>query len=213
VQYAKNQKIWLRRPDKLAADVTGDLEELRFRYDGKQASIYNPRTKSWGAVDAPAAVPETLDMLAQKYGVIMPLEDLTFPDPYATLTENVRSGQYIGEGFVFDTKCDHLAFRQGTVDWQMWIDQGDKPLPRKVVITFKDQPGFPEYTAFLSDWNLSPKVDDQTFATAAPAGAKKVEFAAPPTSAAPGTGGTGGAGEAGGTGGAAQPTSGSGGAR
>src|SRR5688572_26069179 len=30
VQYAKNQKVVLRRPDKLSVDVTGDLEDLQF---------------------------------------------------------------------------------------------------------------------------------------------------------------------------------------
>src|SRR4051812_8370448 len=54
VQYAKNQKVKLRRPDKLAVDVTGDIEDLKFRYDGKQAMLYNPRTNSWGKTPAPA---------------------------------------------------------------------------------------------------------------------------------------------------------------
>src|SRR5436190_23137236 len=58
IQYAKNQKVQLRRPDKLAVDVTGDVEDLRFRYGGKQVLLYNPRTNSWGAADAPATIEE-----------------------------------------------------------------------------------------------------------------------------------------------------------
>ncbi len=177
IQYAKNQRVQLRRPDKLAADVAGDVEDLQFRYDGKTVTLYNPRTNSWGAADAPATIENTLDMLAQKYGMVMPLADLAFPDPYKCLIENVRSGQYIGVGYVFETKCHHLAFRQATIDWQIWIEDGDKPLPRKFVITFKESPAHPQYTALLSDWNLSAELADATFTFTPPAAAKKIEFA------------------------------------
>ena len=36
LQFAKNQKVRLQRPDKLSVDVTGDVEDLQFRYDGKR---------------------------------------------------------------------------------------------------------------------------------------------------------------------------------
>jgi hypothetical protein len=133
---------------------------------------------------APPTVEAMLDMLALKYGIVLPLADLAFPDPYKVLIENVRRGEYIGMGYVFDTKCHHLAFRQSAVDWQIWIEDGQRALPRKVVITFKDQPAHPQYTAFLSDWKLSAQADDAAAAAGAadaftlkpPAGAKKVDF-------------------------------------
>ena len=186
IQYARNQKVQLRRPDKLAADVSGDIDDLQFRYDGRQVALYNPRTNSWGTAEAAPTIEATLDMLAVKYGMVMPLADLAFSDPYKCLTENVRRGEYIGLGYVFQTKCHHLAFRQSAVDWQIWIEEGDKPLPRKVVITFKDSPAHLQYTAFISDWNLSAGTNDQTFKLAPPADAKKVEFS-PSTQPAAGT--------------------------
>ena len=176
LQYARNQKVQLRRPDKLVADVVGDKEDLQFRYDGKTVTLYNPRNNSWGSTDAPASIDQTLDMLAQKYGMAIALADLVFADPYKCLIENVRTGQYLGTGYVLDTKCHHLAFRQAAVDWQIWIEDGDKPLPRKVVITFKESPAHPQYTAFLSNWNLSAELPDSAFTFTPPADSKKVEF-------------------------------------
>jgi hypothetical protein len=186
IQYAKNQKVRLRRPDKLACDVAGDTDDLQFRYDGSTVTLYNPRTNSWGSVDAPATIDRALDDLAQRFGVAIPLADLVFPDPYQVLIENVRSGQYIGDGYVMDTPCHHLAFRQAAVDWQIWIEHGPQPLPRKIVITFKELPAHPQYTAFLSDWNLKATLDDDMFRFHPPAGAKQVEFA-PPMPATPTT--------------------------
>jgi hypothetical protein len=109
--------------------------------------------------------------------MVIPLADLTFADPYKCLVENVRRGQYVGTGYVFGTKCHHLAFRQPNVDWQIWVTDGEKPLPRKVVITFKDSPAHPQFTAFVSDWDLSARADDAAFTLKPPADAKKVEFA------------------------------------
>src|SRR4051812_35456813 len=178
LQYAKNQKVLLRRPDRLAVDVTGDVEDLKFRYDGKRVTLYNPRTSSWGtAADMPSTIDDTLDTLADKYGMALPLADLAFADPYKSLTEHVRSSQYLGIGYVFDVRCHHLAFRQEAIDWQIWIEEGDNPLPRKIVLTFKESPGHPQYTAFLSNWNLTAESPDSAFAFTAPAGAKQVEFA------------------------------------
>ena len=34
------------------------------------------------------------------------------------------------------------------MDWQIWIEQGEKALPRKLVITYKDSPGYPQFTVF-----------------------------------------------------------------
>lgn len=191
VQYAKNQKVLLRRPDRLAVDVSGDVEDLQFRYDGKRVSLYNPKTNSWGAADVPASIDETLDTLAGKYGMALPLADLVFADPYKTLAENVRSGQYLGVGYVFETKCHHLAFRQAAIDWQIWVEEGNKPVPRKIVITFKESPGHPQYTAFLSNWNLGAEAAEKAFAFTPPAGAKQVEFA--PTTQPAASGSAGGA--------------------
>jgi hypothetical protein len=183
-QYAKNHKVILRRPDRLAADVVSDGGDLQLRYDGKTVTLYNPGSHSWGSIDAPKTIHETLDMLAEKYGMEIPLADLVFPDPYQVLMEHVRSAEYLGLGYVFDTKCHHLVFRGPSVDWEIWIQQGDQPLPLKMVLASTDVPGHPEFTAFLSNWNLSPDTPDSAFVFTPPPGAKQVEFAPPQVPAA-----------------------------
>ena len=52
-------------------------------------------------------------------------------------------------------RCHHLAFAQEHVDWQVWIEDGAQPLVRKFVITYKDEPGAPQYTAIFFDWKLN----------------------------------------------------------
>src|SRR5215213_1429083 len=38
VQYARNQTVAVRRPDKIRASVKGDTDDLEFVYDGKQVA-------------------------------------------------------------------------------------------------------------------------------------------------------------------------------
>jgi hypothetical protein len=154
-----------------------------FYYDGKTATVFNHKNNAYGTAEAKDTIDATFDLLAEKFGMVLPLADLLFADAYKTLTADVRTGQYLGTGYVFDTKCHHLAFRQEAVDWQIWIeDNSQSPLPRKVVITYKETPAQLQYTAFLNDWKSEVELPDAKFSFSPPAGAKKVEFARPPAS-------------------------------
>jgi hypothetical protein len=179
VQFARNLKLAVRRPDGVAATVVGDREDLAFIYDGKNVTLHNRGSNAYGSTPAARTIDETFDMLAEKFGMTLPMSDLLFSNPYTALIGRVRSGRYLGTGYVFETKCHHLAFRQEVVDWELWIEDGPKPLPRKLVITYKEMPGHPQYTAYLSNWNLSADVPDSRFTFAPPQGAKKVDFTEP----------------------------------
>ena len=71
---------------------------------------------------------------------------------------------------------DHVALRKPDVDIQLWITHGDKPLIRRVVVTYRDAPGQPQFRADLSDWNFSPDASDARFAFHAPKDAEKIPF-------------------------------------
>jgi hypothetical protein len=90
--------------------------------------------------------------------------------------ENVESGVYVGENHVGTAKCHHLALRQRLLDWQIWIEAGDKPLPRKFVITFKRQVDEPQFMALLHRWDVNPELNDSLFEFQAPPGVQKVDF-------------------------------------
>ena len=79
--------------------------------------------------EAQDTIDATLDEIHEQFGYTPPLSDVLFADPYHALTEHVESGTYVGRNSVGDTKCHHLAFRQKGIDWQIWIAEGDKPLP------------------------------------------------------------------------------------
>lgn len=179
VDIARNQKVVVRRPDRLAADVVADEGDTAFTFDGSTVTLLNLHDNVYGQASIKGNLDMLFDTLATKYGMTLPLVDLVLADPAKAMLSRVQSSADLGLGWVFDTRCRHLAFRQGDIDWEIWIQAGADPLPRKLVITYKDVPGVPQYIAYLSDWNLKADVPDARFTFKPPAGVKEIEFAAP----------------------------------
>ena len=105
----------------------------------------------------------------------MPGADLILSNVYDALSEGVLEAKHIGRGVIDGHECEHLAFRNNEVDWQIWVQLGDRPIPRKYVITSKAVAGAPQYTLLIKDWKAGG-VPDDAFAFSPPADAKKVDF-------------------------------------
>ncbi|MEJ2086552.1 MAG: DUF2092 domain-containing protein, partial [Acidobacteriota bacterium] len=102
--------------------------------------------------------------------------DMVFTNAYELLMAPVTSGGVVGKSIVGGVRCDHLAFRTPLVDWQIWIADGDEPLPYKYVLTTMDDPALPQYLVLMSDWNVDPKFDETLFEISAPEGAQEIDF-------------------------------------
>ena len=72
--------------------------------------------------------------------------------------------------------CDHVAYSSSNIDLQLWLDRSGKPVPRKIVINYRTEPGSPEYMAVLSDWKFPKQISDSHFVPQLPKGAKRIEF-------------------------------------
>jgi hypothetical protein len=179
IQFTNLRRVAVQRPARLAADATGDTLNRAVWYDGKTLTALDKDDNTYLTVDVPANIDLVLDKLAIEYGVVVPLSDLLYADPYATLMEGVVYGEYLGIHQAAGVPCHHLAFSQETIDWQIWIEAGDQPLPRKLLITYAEEPGAPQYAATIRRWSLQPKFDDTLFHFEAPEGATSLGALAP----------------------------------
>jgi hypothetical protein len=175
VQLTNVRRIAVERPGRFAADATGDTLNRAAWYDGRTLSVLNKEQNLYLSVEMPNTIDAVLDKVAEDYGIVVPLSDLLYSDPYATLMEGVLYGDYLGLHQVAGVLCHHLAFSQDEIDWQLWIDAGDKPLPRKLVITYLGEAGAPQYTAVIKRWSLEPKFPEGLFRFETPEGAKRIE--------------------------------------
>ena len=106
----------------------------------------------------------------------MPLSDLFRWGTPGWSAEGITAARDLGPSDVLGTTCQHYAFRQDDIDWQIWIQKGDNALPRKLVITTKTDEARPQTSAVYT-WNLAPSFNDATFTFDPPAGAGKVVLA------------------------------------
>ena len=176
IQFDHTAKVSVERPNKLRAERTGDLVDQVFYYDGKSLTLHNPDGNYYATIAAPGTLEELLDFARDKLDVVAPAGDLLYKNAYDILMQEVTSGFVVGKGVVDGVRCDHLAFRAPHVDWQIWIEEGKRPLMRKLVITTRDKFNAPQFTVVTKNWNLKPKFSARTFGFTPPRGVQKVEF-------------------------------------
>ncbi|WP_081488995.1 DUF2092 domain-containing protein [Cupriavidus basilensis] len=128
VQFEGSVDYRVRRPNALRADIHSDRVQRSFYFDGKTLTQYAPRMHFYGIVNAPPTIAELFGVLSEKYGVDLPLTDLFYWGTNQERVDEVKSAAYIGPAYVGGIDCDHYAFRQQDVDWQVWIQRGQKPL-------------------------------------------------------------------------------------
>jgi hypothetical protein len=173
-QLTNVRRVAVERPNHVAADATGDTLNRASWYDGRTMTVLDKEHNVYATIEVPETIDATLDKLQDEYGVVLPLADLLYADPYAVLTEGVTYGRYLGIHQAAGVACHHLAFSQETIEWQIWIDAGKLPLPRKLVITYVHEPGEPQYSATIRRWTLDGKVPEGLFTFEAPEGAQKI---------------------------------------
>jgi len=176
LQFVADSRISVRRPDRLRSDRLGAFADTIIRYDGDKFSVYGKRTGYYATAPAPNTLDAAIDTAHAKYGIDSPASDLWVSRPYAELTGDVKKGRYVGLEPIQGVNCHHLAFQGTDVDWQIWIEDGPRPVPRRYVVSTKDQPTKPEYTVALSDWQPNPTLDDSLFMFVPPAGSQRIEL-------------------------------------
>jgi hypothetical protein len=175
VKYSGMAQLKARRPDRLRIDVASDRKNEQIYYDGHSFTIFQPRTSYYATFDAPPTLDQLVTVAEQKYGLDLPLADLFYWGTERSGIRDIRSATRIGVSNVKGSECDHWAFHEADVDWELFIQRDGPPLPRKVVVTTITERTQPQYTAVLT-WDLSPKLDEHMFSFTPPAGAKRIEF-------------------------------------
>ena len=168
--------IVVQMPNKLFAETSSDRQSRSYVFDGKTFTLYARRAGYYATVPAPATLRELADALSDKYGIELPLTDLFLWGAPGWGTGEITAAVDLGPAEVAGTTCQHYAFRQPGVDWQIWIQKGDFPLPRRLVITTTDDEAKPRHMVAYT-WNLAPSVNDAAFTFTAPTGANRIVLA------------------------------------
>jgi hypothetical protein len=167
--------IKARRPDRLVAFIDSDRKTEKIIYDGKSLTIFEPKLGYYASTPAPPTLRETVDLAQERYGYDFPLADLFTWGTDRSPAAKVLSATNVGVSVIKGTPCDHYAFHQADVDWELWIERGPRPVPCKQVITTITERTQPQHVSVMQ-WDLAPKLDDQMFTFKPPANTHQIEL-------------------------------------
>lgn len=172
IQFTNSGGALLERPNRLRAHRVGGYADVELIFDGKTVNVYGKHVNGYAQFEAPGTVDHLIEALRAGHGIALPGSDLLLSDSYAVLAAGVLESKHIGSGVIDGRECEHLAFRNFDTDWQIWIEAGDKPIPRKLVVTSKTLNSAPQYTIRIKEWKTGIKPAPDAFSFVPPTGAE-----------------------------------------
>ena len=177
IEFGSQRRIALRPPDHARVEVShwdGGQELITF--DGRRLSAVLPDRRLYATMEYQGTIGEAFDHLVTEYDVASPLSDLLRRDLPNEIASRVVSARRLPSVTIAGTRCDHLAFRGERVDFQLFVQQGDTPVPLRFVIDYRDEEGSPQFRAQLRNWDWSHELSDALFRFVPQAGAQRVGF-------------------------------------
>lgn len=163
LQFTSSGEFFFQRPDKLHVRRTGGFSDVEMVFDGKTATITNLSEQHHAVIAVEGTVDDLRATASAMGGVALPGVDLLSSDAFSLLAADVLQAYDMGPGVIGGTECQHLAFRNANVDWQLWVAVGDKPVPCKLVVTSKTVTGSPQYTLRVRSIEENMPIDSETF--------------------------------------------------
>ncbi len=179
IEFGEKRQILLQRPDRLRVEVErSDGEQALIVFDAKGVTVFKADDNVYTQVEKPGTVDEILVYLVRDLQFTLPMARLLHTGFAQQLDKKITAISYVEENSLFDVVTDHLAIRSEGVDMQLWVAQGDEPLPRRIVLTYMNAPGQPQFRGDFTEWSLSPKVAADSFTFTPPADAEKIPLIA-----------------------------------
>jgi len=179
VEWNEIRKVTLRRPDRLRVESErSDGARSLLLFDGKTITSFDESGRVYAQALHPGTVNDAVVYFVHDLGMRLPLAVLLRESLTNELQQRVQAVTYVEKTVTLGEPADHIAAKTPTVDFQVWIAQGDRPLPLRVVLTYKNTRGQPQFRAQFSDWNLDIKPSETLFSFTPPAGVRQIPFAA-----------------------------------
>lgn len=175
IQFTNSGEALLHRPEKLRAHRKSGHADVVMFFDGKSVKIYEKNINGYAQFEAPESVDQLFHALREGHGIALPGADILLSNSYETLVAGVMEAKYIGLGIIDGIACEHLAFRNFDTDWQLWVEAGENPIPRKMVVTSKTMNSAPQYTVRIKSWETDVKTSPSDFTFTPPADAKTLD--------------------------------------
>jgi hypothetical protein len=178
LEFGETRSILLARPLHLRVEeISSDGRKDTAVFDGKTVTAFDADAMVYAQAPQPGSVDDALVYFVRDLKLRMPLALLLTTRLPDELPGRLTAIEYVESTDIWGTPADHIAGRTANVDFQFWIAQGERPLPLRIVITYRNEPGQPQFWANLLHWNTAPTFARSTFEFTPPPGSHKIDFA------------------------------------
>jgi len=179
IEFTERRKVTVARPDRLRVETDqGNGSRTTVVFTGKEMVLVDAAAGAYASTPQTGGIDESIRHFVGDLGMRLPLAVLLMAQAPAELERRVRTVAEVETTSLLGVPAHHLAARTDTVDFQVWVSDGQQPVPLQVVITYRNEPGQPEFRAQFSNWNFAPNITTAMFQPDIPAGLQKVPFAA-----------------------------------
>jgi hypothetical protein len=178
IEFSELRQVSIARPDKLRIEQIGsDGAQDLVIFDGKDISIIDGELDVFAQAPQPGSIDDSVLYFVRDLGIRLPLAAMLSSRLPEELEHRVKSVDYVEFTDILGPPAHHIAARTDTVDFQVWIAEGERPLPLRIVLTYKTEPGEPQFRAQFLDWNEKAQMADDAFRFQPPEGARRIMFA------------------------------------
>lgn len=169
-------EVYFSGPSKLLINAHGHKGHRQLMYNGEQLAYYSFDENNYGVIPAPETTIETMDHINKQYEIEFPAADFFYPAFTDDLLEHSDSLRFVGVDKIKDKEYFHIVSHNKDMIFQFWVNNDAYNLPAKYAITYKNQPGRPQYLATFSEWQVNPALPAAMFNFLPPPGAAKVKI-------------------------------------
>jgi hypothetical protein len=188
IEFSELRKVSVARPDKLRIEqLSSDGAQDLVVFDGKDITIYNDQLDVFSQAPQPGSIDDSVVYFVRDLGIRLPLAAMLSSRLPEELEYRVKTVDYVEFTDILGPPAHHIAARTNTVDFQVWITDGERPLPLRVVLTYKTEPGQPQFRALFLNWDEQSPAVSEAFRFEPPADARKILFAVQGPAAATGS--------------------------
>jgi hypothetical protein len=139
-------------------------------------TVFSDERNYYARTKVPGDLQDALVAALEDYDVEAPLFDFLLLNSLEHLVTDEISVMYVTDkSLVRGIDCHHIIVSGPRVDLQVWVQEGNQPVPIRTLMTYKSALGSPRHEVFM-DWRAKANPDPSIFEFKAPDGATEIEF-------------------------------------
>lgn len=175
IEFGELRQVSLQRPSQVLNELqSSDGRRELILFDGEWITVSQAESGIYARAPQPGDIDATVRYFLEGLGMRLPLAAMLMSSFPEVLGQRLEGIEYVEETDILGTPTHHLAGRVPGVDFQVWIDAGGQALPLRIILTYRDEVGQPQFRANFSNWNFKPGFADGTFRFEPAAGAQEV---------------------------------------